>query len=72
MGITKVIQLTTSDALELFARKIPNATKMLVDYGRDSLLIQFDNIHAKEYSISEIKHQTESAAKLRGVTIEWR
>lgn len=66
----KIIQ-TKTEVLESFAKTIPNADKMLVDWGRDSLLIQIGQ-YSKEYSIKKILSTWSSAMAKRGIEVEYK
>jgi hypothetical protein len=62
------ILVSKDKVLTDFAKRIPNADKMLVDYGRDSLLVQF-GVYSNEYKISEILDKFISGAKASGVEV---
>lgn len=66
--LTKVI-FSKSVILEGFAKRVPNAEKMFIDWGRDSLLVQFDGVHSKEYSIKAILDNAQSLARSQGVEL---
>ena len=66
----KVMQKKT-DVLRLFAKRIPNAENMAIDYGRDTLTVWFDGIHSKEYKASQILEGFVSGAKAKGFEIVW-
>lgn len=66
----KIIQ-TKTEVLESFAKTIPNADKMLVDWGRDSLLIQIGQ-YSKEYSIKKILNTWSSAMAKRGIEVVYK
>jgi hypothetical protein len=42
------------DILEKFAKRIPNAEKIIVDYRNDKFWVHFDQVHANEYKISTV------------------
>jgi hypothetical protein len=42
------------EVLEGFAKRVPNAEKMMIDWLNDSIEIYFDGIHCKKYAISDI------------------
>jgi hypothetical protein len=66
----KIIRIKKIDILEQFAKRIPNAEKMFVDNSRDDLLIQFDGIHGKNYSINTIVNAFVSGMKENGYKVE--
>lgn len=51
-----------------FAKRIPNADKMLVDYWRDDLSVYFGQ-HSKSYSINEILETFKNRMKKEGLEI---
>ena len=57
--------------LRMFAKKVPNAESMAIDYGRNTLTVWFDGIHSKEYKVSEIIEQFEIASKANGFSVVW-
>jgi len=65
------VNFSKSEVLEGFAKRVPNADKMLVDWNRDSLLVQFGGVHSKEYSIKGILDEFKSKAMSQGVEIVW-
>lgn len=48
------IILSKNETLTSFAKRIPNAEKMMIDYSRDKLTVFFDGIHEVNYSIDKI------------------
>jgi hypothetical protein len=67
----KIIQITKEEALTRFAKSIPNASKMFIDWGRNLLLVQFDNIHSKEFKIDEILDRGTKNALSKGIILEF-
>lgn len=51
--MTTVLKISKMEALTLFARRLPNADKITVDYGRDELCVYFGQ-YRKDYSINEV------------------
>ena len=66
----KVLKNKT-DVLRDFAKRVPNAETMAIDYGRDTLTVFFDGIHSQEYKASEIIKKFENGAASQGVTVIW-
>jgi hypothetical protein len=50
----KQYRISKQDALERFAKSVPNANKMLVDWGRNLILIQNGSPNGLSFQITEI------------------
>lgn len=61
----KIYYATKMEVLEKIARNTPNADKLIVDFGRDSFIVQFGQ-YAKEGKISKAIELAVSNAKSKG------
>jgi hypothetical protein len=66
-----IIEITKLDALTNFAQRIPNADKMLVDWGRDSLFVQIGQ-YGKDFSIKDILEKAKNEAKRLGIELSFK
>lgn len=66
------LEQSKTEILRNFAKRVPNAENMAIDYGRDVLTVWFDGIHSKEYKASEILERFKQGAAKQGFEIIWK
>lgn len=62
---------TKYEILEQFARNVSNADRMMVDFKREVLTIQFGQ-YQKEYDINHILKEFSNGAKQRGFDVVYK
>jgi len=66
------IEQSKTEILRAFAKRVPNAQSMAIDYGRDTLTVWFDGIHSKEYKASTILDALVQGALKQGFEVVWK
>lgn len=57
------------EIIEGFAKRVPNAERIIVSFSQNYFDVYFSGIQSKRYSISEVLEKFVSRAQEQGVTV---